>query len=356
MKPYPLIVTSLALAQGMVGCTHARPVAVVTVSPKDFSITRTYGWDTDVPDPQAAWSPDDYRLVARDPGGFVILSGNDGNNPPDVYRSTENRQSYSPAWMDNNHILFGPQKNVEKLTDGRVVPASQGLTEVAIGATPSQKQYSSIGFRPRIGPNAIYVQSADRILTIDAAGTAQEFGLGFYAEPQRTGEGIAWQETPIFETDWWTGKPIRSPLVVHWHHNAVDLISSAVQPHWTSDGGLAATMLHADPVPGVSWWKAGTDVVYIAGPGKPPVMILADARDPSPDPVQPLIAVSTLQGTVAVLTEDGKERFDIGPGANPQWSYDGSRLAVEDPPGETLKSTNHLTVYVLAIRHAAPAP
>jgi hypothetical protein len=123
-----------------------------------------------------------------------------------------------------------------------------------------------------------------------------------------------------------------------------------VQPRWSSNGGLAATILRADPVPGISWWKAGTDVVYISGPGKPPVVICADARDPAPDPVQPLSAVATTAGTVLVLSENGKERFEVGPGCNPQWSSDGTRLAVEDAPTEQPKSTNHITVFVLAIR------
>jgi len=330
------------------GC-HPPPRPVAVVHPGDFSIIRSYGWDTEVVNPQPLWSPDDYRLVVRDAGGFEILSGDDGTTPPDVYRSVEGRDSFFPIWLDSDHVLFGPSHNVERLSDGRIVPDVQGLTKVLIGSKPENKQFCALGFRPRLGGHGtIFVQSEDHIVTVDPLGQSQEFGPGFYAQPQAGGDGVAWQETPVFETDWWTGKPVRADLVIHWPKGQVDLLMAGVEPAWCSDGGLVATVLRSDPTPGMSWWKAGTDVVHLAGPGAAPVKICSDAREPACDPRLPIIAVTTTAGEVVLYSEDGTQSKDLGPGSCPVWSFDGTRLAVLDPAGDATRHSNHLTVYVLS--------
>ena len=360
-----LVVTGLTGLTGLTALTvagcHPAPRAQAATTPADFSIIRSYGWDTEVVDPQPQWSPDDYRLVVRDSGGFEILSGDDGSTPPDVYRSVEGRDTYFPIWLDSDHVLFGPSHNVERLTDGRVVPDVQGLTRVLIGSRPENKQFASVGYHPRLGHGKIFAQSEDHIVTIDALGHDEEFGPGFYAQPEAgrkgdadgSGEGVAWQETPVFETDWWTGKPVRSDLVIHWPKGQVDLLLAGVQPAWSGHGGLAATVLRADPVPGVSWWKAGTDVVYIAHPGAAPVTICHDAREPACDPRLPIIAVTTTAGEVLLCSQDGTQSKDLGPGSNPVWSFDGERLAVLDPVSDAARHGNHITIYVLSTR---PSP
>jgi hypothetical protein len=255
-----------------------------------------------------------------------------------------------------------------------------GLTLVTLGSKPLRRQLCKLGFHPRVGDGLIYAQSEDRILTIAETGQTDEFGRGFYAEPQRQGPGVAWQETPVFETDWWTGRPQRSALVIRWRPGKVDQLLGGVQPRWSASGSLVATVLRADPQPGVSWWRAGTDVVFIGSGGQPPLIIAHDARDGSPHPSQPVVAVATNDGRVILVSSDGSQRIDIGPGCNPQWSFDGSRLMVEDAPSEPVPTPpasavaaptlidreqnvisavnttpvagpkNHLTVYVLGIR------
>jgi len=355
------LILGLSLASlTALGCHQAARVQAPTV-PADFSIIRSYGWDTEVVNPQPQWSPDDYRLVVRDASGFEILSGDDGTTPPDVYRSVEGRETFSPIWLDSDHVLFGPSHNVERLTDGRIVPDVQGLTRVLIGSKPENKQFASVGYRPRLGHGRIFAQSEDHIVTIDALGHDEEFGPGFYAEPERggastkEGEGVAWQETPVFETDWWTGKPVRSDLVIHWPKGQVDLLLAGVQPAWTSRGGLVATVLRADPTPGVSWWKAGTDVVSIAHPGASPLTVCHDAREPACHPHLPIIAVTTTAGEVVLCSEDGTQSKDLGPGSNPVWSFDGERLAVLDPTSDAPRHSNHITIYVLSTRPMAGA-
>jgi hypothetical protein len=347
-----LAVAALALASS--SCEHRAPPA----APADFSVIRDYGWDTDVAEPQAAWSPNDYRVLSRSADGFVVLRDESGQRPVDSYKSVERRETHFPAWINGEQVVFGADRNADKLPDGTVVPVPDGLTLVELGAKPVQKQLAKIGFHPRVGRGAVYAQSEDRMLIIDEQGGVGEFGRGFYPEPQRDGDGIAWQETPVISEDWWTGKPVRANLIVRWREKKVDTIPSAIQPRWSADGGIAATVLRGDPPSAKRWWKAGSDVVWIAGPGQAPVIVAYDARDPAPHPTQPVIAVATNAGKILLVSRDGKQRAELGDGCNPQWSWDGTRLLVEqvpndEPPLPTRhgdQGHNHLTVHVVAVK------
>jgi hypothetical protein len=338
----------------LAGCGSRPPSA----APGDFSIIRQYGWDCDVADPQAAWSPNDYRVAARSANGFIIVQDETGQKPAETYRSVERRESHFLAWINPDQVVFGPDRNADKLADGRVVAVPEGLTVVTIGRAPQQRQLTKLGYHPRVGQGHIFAQAEDRLLRIDETGAIEEFGRGFLPEPQRVGDGVAWQETPVLSDDWWTGKPVRSNLIIRWKSGRADQLPAGVQPCWSADGGLAATTLRADPQPGQYWWKAGSDVVFIAGPGRPAVLVARDARDPAPHPTQPVIAVSTNEGKVALVSRDGAQRVDIADGCNPHWSWDGTRLLIEQAPPETpplptmpgARGRNHLTVLVLAVK------
>jgi hypothetical protein len=356
-----------ALARAMAGC-GTRPQVV---APTDFSIIREYHLDADVVDAQPAWSPIDYRVLARSSNGFVLLQGDDGPHAGDRYRSIEGRESHFPAWINAKQVVFGPSRNADVAADGRVMPTTQGLTVVTLGRDPSQRQISKNGYRPRIGQGRIFAQFEDHILVIDERGGIEDFGRGFFAEPQRVGEGVAWQETPVCEPDYWTGKPVRSNLIIRWHPGVVDQVTAGLQPAWTADGALAATVVRADPAPGRPWWKSGTDVIFMSHPGAVPLIIAHDARDAAPCPTQPVIAVSTNAGRVALVSRDGTTSVELCDGSHPQWSHDGTRLLVEpapeDAPSGKLPTTRaqvpaegeaatpsslkeRMTVYVLAVK------
>ncbi len=348
----------LLLMSGCFGRQAAGPV-VPPAKPADVSIIRSYGWDVDCDDPQAAWGPSDYQVLARSSRGFVIYTSEDATTSAQQYRSLERRESWYPAWVNAGQVVFGPQQNVERLDDGRVVPLVEGLTLVDLGAKPVNKQLCSVGFRPRVGSGFILAQSEDRILRIDEQGQVSEFGRGFYGEPQRGGEGVAWQETPVFETDWWTGQPVRSNLDIRWHPGQVDLLHGGVQPAWCANGALVATVLHGDPVPGRPWWIGGSDVELVPGPGKPARLIAPDARDGAPHPKEPLVAVTTRDDQIALVSSDGTLHSILCDGCCPHWSADGMRLLVQSHPASAMPAApgasgrNHLTVYVLSMR---PAP
>ncbi|MBA3707567.1 MAG: hypothetical protein H0W83_01960 [Planctomycetes bacterium] len=322
------VVACIAALGALSGCA-ARPTASL---PEDFEIIRSYGWDTSVADPEASWSPATNKVVARDAGGFVILLEGDTGTGRQRFASKERRETHHPVWINEQEVVFGPSANAERLPDGRVVPASEGLTVVTLnGATPLQKLLSKVGYRPRIGKDRIFAQVEDHIVTIDEFGGKEDFGPpGFFAEPQRDGDGVCWQETPVTEPDWWTGKPVRSNLVIRWSWRQVDQLPGGLEPRWTNSGGVVATVLRAEPASGQPWYEVGTDVVHIAGPKRAPVVVAHNARDASPHPTQPVIAVATPDGRIAIVSCDGTHRVDIAEGRHPQWSPDGTRLLVEE--------------------------
>ncbi|MBA2479362.1 MAG: hypothetical protein H0V44_01770 [Planctomycetes bacterium] len=324
------MVATILTAAGWVaiaGCASRAQVA-----PKDFEVIRSYGFDAGV-DPQPSWSPESYRIVARDAGGFVVLQEVDGNKGRQKFTSSEKRETHHPVWINEQEVVFGPKANAERVPDGRVVPASDGLTVVTIGGLkPEQKLLTKVGYRPRVGQAHVFAQVEDRMDKIDEHGDIEDFGQGFFAEPQWTGEGVCWQETPVTEPDWWTGKPVRSNLVIRWNWRRTDVVPGGIQPRWTYDGGVVATVLRAEPGPGAAWDQGGTDVVFVGGPRQAPVVIARDAREPAPHPTKSVIAVATADNRIVLVSRDGSQRADIAAGRRPQWSFDGTRLLVEHVP------------------------
>ncbi len=352
------LIAVVALALAASSCSE-RPSA----GPEAFESIRQYGWDVPVGEPEAAWSPVSDRVVSRAQGGFLVLSEDTGSHAQQKFTSNENRETRFPAWINEDQVVFGPGKNAEKLSDGRVISSPEGLTVVTLGKNPLQKQLAKFGYRPRVGQKHVFAQVGDKIVGIDELGDAREFGIGFFAEPEAAGPGMAWQETPVYEEDFWTGKPVRSNLVIRWRPGQIDQIPGAVQPRWTSDGALTATVLRGDPQLQHAWWDAGTDVVLIPGRGKAPVIIAHDARDPAPHPIQPVVAVTTSDGKIALVSRDGAHRVEIAEGRHPAWNHDGTRLMIEENAGPTPlpttiakpKSGARLTVLVFAI-HESPKP
>ncbi|MBA3699490.1 MAG: hypothetical protein H0W78_11635 [Planctomycetes bacterium] len=330
------------------GC--AQPPRQVTAD--DFQILRSYGWDTTVAEPQATWNPETYQVLARSVGGFVLLD--EGAGKQQYFASRGKHETAFPVWVSARQFAFGPKDNVITTTDGRVVPTSEGLSVVTLLETITgkdaplpPKNLTSYGYRPKVWGRNLVAASEDRIYLIDPFGTIAEFGLGFMPEPQRKGEGIAWQDRPVLETDHWIGSATRrGNLIIRWRSGITTTIPNAVEARWTSSGGVLCTVMRAEPVPGQPWWSGGTDIYHLAHAKAVPVLVAADARSPAPHPHKPACAAVGSSGALIICGFDGSFRHQIAPsGEAPAWSHDGRRLMAEEPvDGRT--ETRYLHVYV----------
>jgi hypothetical protein len=353
LLPLPLAAAVLALA----ACHDPRP----TAGANDLQVLRTYGWETTVPDPEAQWNPETYQVLARSAGGFVLLE--EGRDKQQYFAAKDKRETFHPAWISRLQFAFGPGRSMIETTDGRLVPNSEGLTVVSLAETRSGREYAmssqnltNSGTRPRVWGANLVAQFEDRIQEVDPHGRITEFGPGFFAEPQRDGRGICWQERPVFETDHWSGgEGHLGRLFIRWKPGTTTELANAVEARWTPDGGIVATVLRHEPPAAKPWWEAGTDVYYLAGPKAAPVLVAADARSPAPHPTQPLIAAVGANGSLIVCGLEGQERRVLAEqGDHPQWSHDGLRLVAEEPvPGKD--QIRYLKVYIFKLGGALSA-
>ncbi len=322
------------------------------ITAEDFQILRVYGWDTTVPDPQATWNPETYQVLARSSGGFVLLE--EGSGKQQYYATKTKHETANPVWISQRQFAFGPKENVITTTDGRVVPTSEGLSVVTIIESITGKEVplapknlTTYGYRPRVWGHNLVAASEDRLYVVDPFGTIAEFGPGFMPEPQRKGEGIAWQDRPVFETDHWIGSETRrGNLLIRWRKGLTTSVPNAVEPRWTANGGLLMTVMRGEPLPGQPWWSGGTDIYYQANAKSTPVLVAADARAGAPHPKENVCAAIGRSGAVILCGYDGSFRHQLAVvGEAPSWSYDGRRLIVEEPV-EAHPDSRYLHVYV----------
>jgi hypothetical protein len=228
---------------------------------------------------------------------------------------------------------------VVTIADGRVVPTNEGLFVVSLNLTTSGKSVpdapeilTKYGYRPRVWGQKIVASSEDRIYVVDPYGNMQEFGPGFMPEPQRHGEGMTWQERPVLEKDYWTGiDGKRGKLYIRWRKGTTTVLDNAIEARWTHNGGVIATVLRQDPLPGQPWWSVGTDIYYVANATTNPMLVAADARSPAPHPNLAVCAAVGHSGAVFVCSYDGSFRHQLASkGEHPAWSYDGRRLLTEE--------------------------
>jgi hypothetical protein len=340
MKPLPLFAVVLLLA----GC-GPRELLESQLKP-----IRTYSWAASVVDPAPDWNPGSYLILARSSGGFSLLE--EGGRGERRFSAENRRECYLPRWLNADQFVFGPAYNARRAPDGTVSTPSDGLTVVTFDdGKPTRATLADRGFRPKpAGGGFIAAQEANHILFVDSRGKIDEFGDGFDAEPQPNGPGLCWRDTPAFEPDWWTGREA-GVMHVRWQRNVVDNIPHAVQAAWTRDGQVLCTLRPTTAQVGHPWWSAGTDVVLVPGPGKPPVLARHDAFDPAPHPLADLMAWSGHDGGVWIGTirADGwSERIAVS-GSQPRWSHDGLRLCWLAPPAEG-SQLPVVTVAVLAVR------
>jgi hypothetical protein len=212
-----------------------------------------------------------------------------------------------------------------------VVTITETVTGREIPMAP--KQLTTYGYRPRVWGDNLVAASEDKIYVVDPHGTIAEFGPGFMPEPQRNGVGIAWQDRPVVEPDHWSGHDVRrGALLIRWKKGTTTTVPNAVEARWTPAGGVLATVLRADPVPGQPWWSGGTDLWYIANAKTAPVLVAPDARSGAPHPKDAICAAVGSTGSLILCAYDGSFRHQIAPlGEQPSWSHDGRRLMVEEP-------------------------
>ncbi len=302
-----------------------------TLDPDGVSVIRTYQFSSTVADPQPAWNPANYQVVVRSLGGFGLMQ--EGQGRQEYFESRENRPTFYPVWLNRDQFVFGPQRNVSSVSDGRVVAATDGLTIVAVvdnglKSSVERAPFAATGYRPRVGGMSVYAQVEDKMIVVNRDGRTSDAGEGFYPEPQSIGEGICWQETPVFEIDRWTGKPPRGRLFIRWSPGQVTEIPGGCEARWTPQGGVVCTVLRGDPGP-TEWWSGGTDVVFIENGASAARLIAKDARSPAPHPREPLVAVADAANGVRLVSlrePQASERLLTATGSGPRWSFDGLRL------------------------------
>ena len=343
--------TLLAVAAASIShssCSSPRPI----LDPTGVSVIRTYQLNSTVMNPQPSWNPESYMIVARSLGGFGLLQ--EGQGRQEYFESRENRPTFYPVWINRDQFLFGPQHNVSSIADGRVVPSTDGLTLVSVSdtgikSTVENTDFSSVGFRPRVGGGTVYAQVEDKMIVLDRNGRRSDAGEGFYAEPQGNGPGICWQETPVIEPDRWTGKAPRGRLFIRWSPGQITEIAGGCEARWTPNGGVVCTVLRGEPG-AAQWWSAGTDVMYVAPRAPTARLIAKDARSPEPHPREPVVAVSDAANGVRLVSlrePQPKERLLSATGGQPLWSHDGLRLlTVETHGGE---KPAMMIIYVLKV-------
>jgi hypothetical protein len=350
------LVSALFVLGVLSGC--GQPPRTVTVD--DFQLLRSYGWDTTVADPQATWNPETYQVLARSVGGFVLLD--EGSGKQQYFASKSKHDTAFPTWVSARQFAFGARDNVITTGDGRVVPTSEGVSVVTLGESitgkdvpHAPKNLTTYGYRPKVWGRNLVVASEDRLYVVDPFGTIAEFGPGFMPEPQRKGEGIAWQDRPVFETDHWTGATTRrGNLLIRWRPGVTTSIPNAVEAHWSAGGGVLYTVMRAEPVPGQPWWSGGTDIYHLANAKAKPVLVAADARSGAPHPKEPVCAAIGKSGALVICGYDGSFRHQVAVlGEAPAWSHDGRRLMVEEPV-EAKPEIRYLHVYVFKL--IAPKP
>ena len=111
-------------------CSCGSPPRQKQYSADDFQILRKYGWDATVSKPQATWNPTSYQVLARSPGGFVLLE--EGAGRQQYFASATKHDTSYPCWANHYQFVFGPKENVVTVGDGRVVPTNEGLFVVTI--------------------------------------------------------------------------------------------------------------------------------------------------------------------------------------------------------------------------------
>lgn len=303
-----------------------------TPDPDRYTVLRTYGWESTVPDPQAEWNPTSYQVLARAAGGFVLLD--EGGGQQQYFSSLEHRSMNHPVWLNGNQFAFGPPRNVLRSESGTVVPHPDGLQIVRLANNRpiSTKVLAAAGYRPRRWKDQIVAQVEDRLQVVDSSGAASDFTNGFSAVPQADGPGICYLETPVFDDDLWTARPRLSSMIIRWKPGKITVVPRGVDATWTVDGGVVVTVLAAEPPAKGPWWSVGTELLYFAEAKAKPVSVGRDLHAADAHPTSNTLAAVSADGRLMLVDLAGRPtRLFADQGERPRWSPDGARLLVEEP-------------------------
>lgn len=328
--------------------SHFKPREPQAISVDDPRIVRDSSWDAAVAQPQAEWAPGSYMIAARSIQGLMLVREGVGSV---AYRTDDGSSPWDPRFWGEDRLVAGPEARITLNEDGHITAPPSGLLVSAFSGDALQrpKVLSESGYRPRPWGQYVVCSSENRILLIDQRGKEEFFVEGFMPEPQADGPGIAWQETPVFTHDYWTGNEGTGDLVIRWEPGVVDILPRGVHPRWTPWGGIVATRLHGDVPARGDWYAVGSDVVHIAGPGVKPVVVMADAHLGEPHPLAPFAAVVANDGRVHLAELDGSaQRLFVDLGERPRWSDDGKRLMLEEPHADDPRSRT-LRTYILGL-------
>lgn len=331
------------------GCGSRKPGPA---GPGSFVPVRDYSWETTVAEPQAEWAPDDYRVLTRSYKGLTILREGAGNQSP--YRSNDGTEVWEPRWVNPRQFSYGPDPVPRRDDTGLYVPPNYGLKVGNVTGERLQgvSKLTDAGCRPRSWKqDRIVFSRAERILSVTPSGKVEDIDVGFMPEPQPFGEGLAYQTVPIVHEDMWTGRQPPGEMVVRWGTGRVQTVPACLEARWTTWGGLVCTQLAgALPAQG-PWWKAGTRVLHLPGPGQEPVVLGEGLRSPDPSPAQGVIAAVDAIGQVVLVALDGSQQQQVlcVQGDRPRWSHDGMRLMVQEPHAKDPRVAL-LRVYVLRVK------
>ena len=347
-----LTLMSLSLVLILTACGRGGP-DVGDASASEFRSVRVLDWSTTVPDPEAEWNPDSYTIVARSVQGLMVVTEGLGGSrffaSPDGITAKDDRAIHEPQWLTDGAVIFGGNPTLSREDDGRILLPGLGLKVASFNRSgiSQVRDFAEHAYRPRIWGHKIVACIENRIIVYDKQGKHEIFAEGFLPEPQRDGDGIMWQETPVFTPDWWTGTEGVGSLVIRWEPGKVDLIERAVEARWTAAGGVVATVIRGQPGE-APWFTPGTDVVHISGPGAKPEVILPGGRNPEPHPLHRVVAASNERGELVLFDLDGSDvRVIAERGRRLRWSYDGRRLLAQEPEPERDACTLRIHVFTI---------
>ena len=311
-------------------CHHLRRMPYATLD--DVKVFRDYRLATDDADPQAAWAPNDYRIIVRSKRGLGLLK--EGPGQQKFFNTKDYSRVGWPTWLDERRVVVGSPQFMVKTENGELTQSAVKLRMLVADEMKLEDRGfigDEYGYYPRVLSDQRFLgQKGESIIEYHSSGTAEEYDQGFFALPQPNGPGVCLQTAPIQYKDHWTGKKDNGALLVRWEAGNVALFPDCFQPSWCADGGILATRLNGNVRKAKSWKEIDSDIVYIKPGSKELKVVKKHAHSPAAHPVDKLGACIGRAGFLYLINyEDASFKEIVPEGERPQWSFDGNRLLTE---------------------------
>ena len=299
---------------------------------EDMKMFRDYRLATDDVDPQAAWSPSDYRILVRSKRGLGLLD--EGPDNQKFFNTKDYSRVGWPTWLDDKRIVVGSPEFMVKTETGDLTQSAVKLRMLYADEMKLEDRGfigDDYAYFPRvISEQRFFGQKGESVIEFHTSGQWEEYDQGFFAKAQVNGPGVCLQTAPIAYPDYWTGKKDNGALIVRWEEGNVAIFPDCFQAEWCADGGILATRLNGNVRTVKTWRELDSDVVYIKPGGKELRVVKKHAHSPAPHPFDPIAACIGRAGFLYILnTADGAFKEVVPEGERPQWSYDGRRLLTE---------------------------